>query len=44
MTCSSVSALYYAIFKAVLTELSANDVNCILVDRQRLGLSKHIYL
>ena len=44
MACSSVSVLYYALFKAILTELSANDVKCISVDRQRIDLSKYIYL
>ena len=28
----------------ILTELSKNDVKCISVDRQKLDLSKYIYL
>ena len=45
MSWISTSVLYHALFKAyILTELSANDVKFISVDRQKLDLSKYIYL
>ena len=31
---------HYALFNAILTELNANDVNVISIDRQKLDLSK----
>ena len=41
----STSVLFYAFSKLhILTELSANDVKFISVDRQKLDLSKYIYL
>ena len=41
----SISIIFYALSKLyVLTELSANDVKFISVDRQKLDLSKYIYL
>ena len=40
----STSVLFYAFSKLhILTELSANDVKFISVDRQKLDLSKYIY-
>ena len=39
------SVIFYAYSKLyILTELSANDVKFTSVDRQKLGLSKYIYL
>ena len=41
----STSVLFYAYSKLyILTELSANDIKFIPVDRQKLDLSKYIYL
>ena len=41
----STSVLFYAYSKLyILTELSANDVKFISVDRQKLDLSIYIYL
>ena len=41
----STSVIFYAYSKLyILTELSANDVKFTSVDRQKLDLSKHIYL
>ena len=41
----SNSVLFYAYSKLyILTELSANDVKVTSVDRQKLDLSKYIYL
>ena len=41
----STSVLFYAYSKLyILTELSANDVKITSVDRQKLDLSKYIYL
>ena len=41
----STSVLFYAYSKLyILTEISANDVKFVSVDRQKLELSKYIYL
>ena len=41
----STSVLFYAYAKLyILTELSANDVKITSVDRQKIDLSKDIYL
>ena len=40
----STSVLFYAYSTYILTELSANDVKITSVDRQKLDLSKYVYL
>ena len=41
----STSVIFYAYSKLyILTELSSNDVKFISVDRQKIDLSKYIYL
>ena len=45
MTWFSTSVLYHAFSKLyILTELSANDVKFISVDRQNLDLLKYMYI
>ena len=45
MACISTSVIFYAYSKLyILTELSANDVKIISVDRQQIDLLKYIYL